>query len=111
MDRDILKLLADMLIKQDQQTEEQKRTNERLDIMAGQLDRVIDHVDKMTGHLEKVTDQLETVTSQIATVIDIMQEQNKSIGIAFNELKGLLLKQNELDDRLRKVESILFKAS
>ncbi len=83
MGKDILPLLADMLIKQDQHTEQQKITNQRLDDLTDKLDKVI----------------------------DIMQEQNKSIAVSFTELKGLLMKQNELDERLRKVENVLFKAS
>ena len=74
MDKDILGLLADMLTKQDQQTEQQKITNQRLDKLTG-------HVNTLTGHVENLTDKLDKV-------IDIMQEQNKSIAVSFTELKA-----------------------
>jgi methyl-accepting chemotaxis protein len=97
-DRDIPELVAELLIGFDKMVEQQIKTNEKLDRVTDGLGRVVDKLSRMENRRDKVE-------SHISKLNLLSAENNRAILKLANQMEQFI----DLDPRVRKLESAVFK--
>lgn len=96
--KDLTELMADLLIAQDKMVDQQISTNVKLDRVADSLEKV---VDKLSG----LDDRLGSVENHISKLNLLSAENNRAILKLANQMEQFI----DLDPRVRKLESAVFK--
>lgn len=117
-DKDLLDIIAEMLRKQDQHSELINKLNNNIIGTNNKLDETNRHVletnSRLLGINEKINETNSILKDFMGVSIKQWEEQQKFNERLFNKVEGIekqLEKIADLEDRVKRIENILFKAS